>query len=185
MHSHWVRPAQTVLDPMVPPEGMPALEPAPERIVLTNRHHLRHAERFAERFGPLPILCHESGLHEFSDGGPEVGAFSFGEEVAPGITAHEMAAICPDDTALHIDVDDGVLALADAVIRWNGDLAFVPDFLMGDDPGAVKRGIVASIKRLLDLRFDHLLFAHGEPWIGGGRAALRAFAQEPRSAQFG
>jgi len=30
---------------------------------------------------------------------------------------------------------------------------------------------------LRDLEFDHLLFAHGMPWLGGGKAALRAFVE--------
>jgi len=36
-------------------------------------------------------------------------------------------------------------------------------------------GFRAALRRLLDLDFDSLLFAHGEPLIGGGRAALREF----------
>jgi hypothetical protein len=29
----------------------------------------------------------------------------------------------------------------------------------------------------MDIEFDHLLFAHGEPLVGGGREALRRFAE--------
>jgi hypothetical protein len=57
----------------------------------------------------------------------------------------------------------------------------VPDSLMGDDPGGVKRGIVESLERLLELEFDCLLLAHGEPLVGGGKSALREFAEAPRS----
>jgi hypothetical protein len=35
---------------------------------------------------------------------------------------------------------------------------------------------------LLDLDFDNLLFAHGEPLIGGGRIALRQFIADSRTA---
>ena len=41
----------------------------PERVVLSNRHHLRHAERFADAFG-CELLCNRAGLHEFENGGP-------------------------------------------------------------------------------------------------------------------
>jgi hypothetical protein len=34
------------------------------------------------------------------------------------------------------------------------------------------------LRGLLTRDFDHLLFAHGEPLIGGGRAALRRFLRE-------
>ena len=57
----------------------------------------------------------------------------------------------------------------------------MPDSLIGDDPEAAKAGMVQSITALLDATFDHLLFAHGDPWIGGGREALRDFIASPSS----
>jgi hypothetical protein len=175
--SYYVEPARLLLDPVVPREGIEwfRARDAPDRVVLTNRHHLRHSERFAEAFG-CPILAGSVGLHEF-EGGPAVEGFEFGEELAPGITAHQLGAICPDDTALHIRVGDrGALAFADGLTRpRGGGLSFVPDFLMGDDPPAVKAGLREALHRLLDLDFDSLLFAHGEPVIGDGRDALTAF----------
>jgi len=175
--SFYIEPARVVLDPMVPREGLEWFEgrEPPSQIVLTNRHHLRHSERYAETFG-CPIRCSEAGLHEFQRG-PKVEGFAFGEELAPGITAHQLGAICPDDTALHIrTAAGGALAFADGVTRpRGGGLSFVPGFLMGDDPAAVRAGLCESLRGLLDLDFDSLLFAHGEPLIGGGKAALREF----------
>ena len=49
-------------------------------------------------------------------------------------------------------------------------------------PVGVKAGLRTVYQRLADaLEFDHLLLAHGEPWIGGAREALRRFAagEEP------
>jgi hypothetical protein len=175
--SYYIEPARLVLDPMIPREGLEwfELREPPGQIVLTNRHHLRHAEQFAKAFG-CPIRCSEVGLHEF-EGGPSVEGFSFGEELAPGVTAHQLGAICPDDAALHVRVGDrGALAFADGLTRpRGGGLRFVPGFLMGDDPAAVEAELRESLRRLLDLDFDSLLFAHGEPLIGGGRAALSEF----------
>jgi hypothetical protein len=173
--SYYVEGAAAVIDPMIPPDGLGwfASRP-PERILLTNRHHYRRSDDFRERFG-CPVFCNRAGLHEF-EGGPQVEGFSIGDEVAPGIVAREVGAICPDDTALHVTVGDGVLAFADGVIRaGNGSLGFVPDFLLGDDPEEVKRGLADSVERLLELDFDTLLFAHGEPLVGGGKTALRRF----------
>jgi len=51
----------------------------------------------------------------------------------------------------------------------------VPDFLLGDDPEAVKAQLRERLAALLDLEFDTLLLAHGEPVVGGGRDALRRF----------
>jgi hypothetical protein len=175
--SYYIEPAGVVLDPMVPREGLKWFEQraTPSQIVLTNRHHLRHSELYAEAFG-CSIRCSDAGLHEF-ERGLKVEGFAFGEELAPGITAHELGAICPDDTAIHIrTADAGALAFADGLTRpRGGGLTFVPGFLMGNDPSAVRAGLRESLRRLLDLDFDNLLFAHGEPLIGGGRVALREF----------
>jgi hypothetical protein len=183
VHSYYVEDAATVLDPMAPEAVIDALRRRrrPERVVLTNRHHYRQSDRVAEKFD-CPVLCPESGLHEFEHG-PAVEGYAYGAEVAPGITAHEVGSICPDDAALHIDSGPGMLAFADGVTRWKGELAFVPDYLM-DDPERTKRGIVASVQRLLELEFDGATFAHGEPLAAGAKRALSEFAASPRTASF-
>jgi glyoxylase-like metal-dependent hydrolase (beta-lactamase superfamily II) len=91
-----------------------------------------------------------------------------------GITALEVGAICPDETALHIELGDGFLAIADGVVNYD-ELRFVPDNLIGDDPESVREGLRESYRRLLDLEFDGLLFAHGDPVVEGGKQALRKF----------
>lgn len=181
--SYYLERAGIVLDPTVPREGLEWFEQreAPRQIVLTNRHHLREGERYARAFG-CPIRCSELGLHEFEDG-PEVEGFAFGEELAPGVSAHQLGAICPDDTAIQISTESGgALAFADGLTRpRGGGLAFVPGFMLGDDPTAVRAGLRSSLRRLLELEFDSLLFAHGDPLIGGGRAALREFLSKGAS----
>jgi hypothetical protein len=176
VHSHFAVESAALIDPRVPEGGVDAVARygRPDRILLSNRHHLRHSEQFAAAFG-CPIRCHEAGLHEFG-GGPDVQPFRFGDEVAPGITALEMGALTPEDTVFRLAAGPGALLFADGLIR-NGDgtLAFVPDGLMGDDPEAVKEGLIASLRRLLDEDFDALLFAHGEPMAEGGHEALRVF----------
>ena len=101
--------------------------------MLGTRHHLRHAEQIADRFG-CPILAHEDGLHEF-EGGPEVEGFAFGDQIAADVAALTMNSISPDDTVLRIDVAEGALLFADSVIN-HGGIGFVSDNLIGDDPEA-------------------------------------------------
>jgi hypothetical protein len=178
VHSHFAVEAAALIDPRVPDGGIDEIARygRPDRILLSNRHHLRHSERLAEAFG-CPIRCHEAGLHKFGDG-PPVEPFRFGDEVAPGITALEMGALTPEDTVFHLDAGPGALLFADGLIRGrDGALAFVPDGLMGDDPSGVKRGLLVSLRRLLDEDFDALLFAHGAPMAEGGHAALRGFVE--------
>jgi hypothetical protein len=64
------------------------------------------------------------------------------------------------------------------VIRWEADgpLGFVPDRYM-DDPENDKAGLRSAYERLLELDFDVLLLAHGNPIVGGAREDLRRFLQ--------
>jgi hypothetical protein len=182
--SYYVEPAAALIDPMLPQEGLEWFErhERPQRVLLTNRHHYRDSSRFADAFG-CTVLCSEPGLHEFGDG--QVEGFAFGAEVAPGITALEVGGICPDESALHIAAGDGALAVADGVIRHEGGpLAFVPDFLMGDDPVAVKTALLRSYAGLLDHDFSSLLLAHGDPLVADGKTALAQFVDTPAQADF-
>jgi hypothetical protein len=172
---HFVAGSGTLFDPLLPDEGIEWFdEHQPQRIVLGTRHHLRHSEQIAERFG-CPILAHSDGLHEF-EGGPAVDGFGFGETIATGVRTLTMDAISPDDTAFHLDVAEGVLLFADSVVN-HGGVGFVSDRLIGDDPESVKRLVRERVTAMLGEDFDHLLFAHGDPLVGGGKQALREFAE--------
>jgi glyoxylase-like metal-dependent hydrolase (beta-lactamase superfamily II) len=172
--SHWVPEAGALIDPLIPAEGVDAFrQRPPERILLSNRHHLRHSELLADEFG-CSIHCSVPGLHEFEDG-PAVEGFEFGAEIAPGIEALEVGAICPDESALLIEGARALL-VADGVMHY-GELRFVSDGLLGEDPEGVKAGLRASYSRLLDREFDNLLFAHGDPIVGGGKRALSEFCE--------
>jgi hypothetical protein len=173
--SYYLLPERVLIDPMIPPPGAEwfAEHGAPEHVLLSNRHHDRDAWRLRETFG-CTVHCIRNGLHELEGRGP-VQAFDFGDELPGGVIVHEVDSICPDETALQIP-SRAALACADGVIRGgdDGELAFVPDFLM-DDPEQTKQGLRDAYRRLLQLDFDLLLLAHGEPVIGRGKEALRAF----------
>jgi hypothetical protein len=176
--SYYAAGSRALIDPMLPADGLESFrDNQPQVILLTNRHHYRKSDAFVDAYG-CPVLCHESGLHEFEGGGRVVKGFSFGDELAEGIVALEMDAICPDDSVLRIDVGKGALAFADGLVHWGeGRIGFVPDGFM-DDPDAVKRGLRASLRRLAEEDFDALLFAHGEPIVSDGKEVLRDFIAE-------
>ena len=92
-----------------------------------------------------------------------------------GVIAHEVDAICPDETALHIPAH-GALAVADGIVRWGAQdgLTFVPDSLM-DEPEQTKQGLRDAYRGLLELDFELLLLAHGDPVLADARRELRAF----------
>jgi hypothetical protein len=176
--SYYFRDAGIVIDPKVPDGGLDTLPGRPQQIVMTIGLHDRDVQAFADTFG-IPIRASHEAAQRLQ-GSLGVEPFGDGEQVAPGVTAHAVDAIAPDEYALHLDVAEGALAFADGLTNSRG-LGFVPDGLLGDDPQGVKRGLLDAFGRLLALDFDHLLFAHGEPLIGGGKAALREFVQAAQS----
>jgi hypothetical protein len=179
--SYCLTEARVLIDPMAPAEGVGWFGEqgiAPSEIWLTNRHHYRSSAEFVGLYD-CGVRCHRAGLHEFTHGEP-VTTFEFGDELADGAVAHEVDAICPEETAIHVP-RVLALALADGVVRDDeGTVDFVPDQLIGDDPEPVKAGLLTAFERLLELDFEHLLLAHGEPVIGDGRIVLEDFVQSRR-----
>jgi hypothetical protein len=174
--SYYLQDAGVLIDPLYPPDGpdwFAQRRSEPRHVVLSNRHHDRDAWRLHDDFG-CEVHCIASGLHELEGRGP-VTPFQFGDELPGGIAVHEIDAICPDETALYIPAH-AALACADGVVRWPGvdGLTFVPDWLM-DDPAQTKEGLRRAYRGLLDLDFDRLLLAHGEPVVEGAQDALWAF----------
>jgi hypothetical protein len=166
----------TLIDPIEPEEGVEAILSiaVPQRIVLSNRHHFRDSARFLEHC-ECPVLCHRAGVAHF-DEDPLVRGFSFDEQLADGVRALELGSICSEETTLLLEARDGALSFGDGLTRSDdGSLAFMPDDLLGEDPGAVRRGLLKSLQRMLEEDFDALLFAHAEPVRSGGHADLSDF----------
>jgi hypothetical protein len=176
--SYYLLSERVLIDPMMPAEGLEWFNEngTPEHVLLTNRHHDRHSWRLREAFG-CSVHCIRNGVHELDGRGP-VEPFDFGDELPGGVVVHEVDAIAPDETALHI-TGHAALACADGVVGAgrSGGLAFVPDSLM-DEPEDTKRGLRQAYERLLGLDFDVLLLAHGRPVVTGGKAALRKFVAD-------
>ena len=177
---HWLDEGGVAIDPLLPDDGLEFFRSRPQppaAVLLSNRHHYRHAGALADAFGAR-ILCSRPGMHEFEDE-QGVEPFDFGDALPGGVTAFEVGAICPDETAFHIPSARALL-LADGIVDGGlhgaeHGLGFVSDKLM-DDPQETKAGILAAARRALDeLEFDHLLMAHGLPVIGDGRERLQAF----------
>jgi hypothetical protein len=175
--SHWVEPAGVVIDPLLPDEGLDPFERAevgPQQVLLTTGLHRRHAERIAEAFS-IPIRAPREAADRLGDR-LDFEPYGDGDELAPGVQAVRIGVLCPDEYALHVTVSQGAIAFADGLHHYGGALGFFSDDLLGDDPEAVKRGLREQFRALLERDFDHLLFAHGDPIVGGGKRALRDFA---------
>jgi hypothetical protein len=176
VHSSFEASSGTLIDPMEPEEGLEAIADlaAPQRIVLSNRHHYRHSAPYLERFD-CPVLCHKAGLTHFGEDRP-VRGFLFDEQLAAGIRALELGSICAEETTLLLEAHAGALSFGDGLTRDDhGSLAFMPDSLLGEDPHGVRAGLLRNLRRMLDEDFDTLLFAHSEPIRDGGHACLSDF----------
>jgi hypothetical protein len=181
--SYFVAATGLLIDPMVPDEGLDAVAEAagaePRRIALSCRHHRRDSAEFAARYD-LEVLCNEEGLHEFEDDGDlVVRGFAPPARIDERVTALPVGAISPDETALLVETDESAaLVVADGVMRGDdGELRFVSDSLLGDDPQQVKSGLRKAFAEIAgEQEFGALLVAHGEPIVRGGREALAAFA---------
>ena len=175
--SYYLLGERVLIDPMIPTEGLGWFDEhgRPEHLLMTNRHHDRDAWKLQDAFGCI-VHCIRDGLHEVVGRGT-VESFEFGDVLPGGVGAYEVDAICPDECALHVP-GHRALACADGVVCWptDGPLSFVPDELM-DEPERTKAGLRDAYRRLLDLDFDRLLLAHGDPMIDGAKDALYAFIE--------
>ena len=156
--SYWLPGLNTLLDPLEVPDEVEGIE----HIVMSNRHHNRSVAEASERFG---ATVHGPGGEPYDFGSP----FIDGE-----ITAYQVTELWPDDSALHIPSLDA-LAIADTVLRDDGELKWMPDYCF-DDVEAEQASITAGLRRLAaELDFTHLLLAHGNPIPNDGRERLDAF----------
>lgn len=175
--SYHLAAERVLIDPRVPAEGLDAFAEGggPVAALLTNRHHYRDSGLFAERFGTR-VLCSRLGAQEFTHG-ETVEYFTPGDELPGGVTSFEVGGICPDETALFIPAHRA-LAVADGLVRFpvDGPLGFVPDGLMFD-PERTRARLLEAYGALLDLDFDTLLPAHGNPIVGGAKEAVRRFVE--------
>jgi hypothetical protein len=122
------------------------------------------------------IWCHEAGLYHFTEE-QKVQGFSHGITLPGGLRALKVGVLCPEETAFYLPQAGGFLSIGDAIVRINGQLDFVPDPLLGDDPETVKEGLVRVFSGHLDLVFEHLLFAHGAPVLHKGKRELTRFLE--------
>jgi hypothetical protein len=182
VHSYYWSLERVLLDPLLPtPGGMAWLKKhgPPEHIILTNRLHSRHSAKLVAAFD-CTVWVNRKGLFHLA---PALKArpFDDGDELPGGIRAVEIGILCPDESAVFIPRARAA-AVADGVVRrGSGPLTFVSDQLLVDDPRdapRVKRELKAAYLKLSKEPWDHLLMAHGSPWMNDGREALRAWANE-------
>ncbi len=136
------------------------------RILITNRNHVRAADRVGKRTGAR-VAIHPADADHAREQGMRIDApLETGQRAGP----FEIVAVpgkSPGEIALH-DPSRRLLIVGDALIgNPPGELSLLRDRVL-DDPALLRQ----SVRRLLDLDFDTLLVGDGVPILEGARERL-------------
>ncbi len=169
-----------LVDPPSPPAAdwpkLDALKPI-QKIVVTNRDHVREAQQFRERYRS-PVVA----------GANEVGGFALlevdetvkdGDVLPGGLRVIDLPGKSPGEIGLYFEPSGnnisnevgGIVLLGDALIGHPpGHLRFVPDHKL-DNPVQLKE----SLRKLLALEFEVLLLCDGHSVLKGARQKVEQF----------
>ncbi len=141
------------------------------RIVITNRNHSRAANQLRAATGALSAI-HPSDADHARDQGTAIDeALGIGEIVGP-LMVLPAAGKSPGEVALHWP-GRGILFLGDAAVgNPPGRCSLLPEEKL-DDP----QRLHASLRALVELDFDTLLFGDGVPILQGAKARLRELVE--------
>jgi glyoxylase-like metal-dependent hydrolase (beta-lactamase superfamily II) len=156
------------IDPVEPPDEVleRLAKEGVARILLTNRNHVRAANRVRERTGAKTAMHPADAEYARGQGAIVDAELAIGEQVGP-FRVVGMPGKSPGEIALH-DARRGLLVVGDAVIgNPPGRLALLGERVM-DDPAQLR----ASVRRLLEVDFDSILVGDGASIASGAHARL-------------
>lgn len=135
-------------------------------VFVTNANHARAAAAFSGRLS-VPILAHAAAREELGDAAVREladGETHFGVEII------ELSGAAPGEIALYSPDGNGTVVIGDAVINFGSNgFALLPAKYCENS-----RLLPKSLRKLLNLKFDRMLFAHGTPIVSGAQAKLAA-----------
>jgi len=141
------------------------------RILLTNRNHLRAANRIRERTGARSYIHPEDAAHAKSQGGVLDGEIHSSETIG-GLKVIGVSGKSPGEVALLWPARNALI-VGDAVVgNPPGKLSLLPDRVM-DDPARLRR----SVEQLLALDFDTILVGDGVSIVGGAKPRLKELVE--------
>jgi glyoxylase-like metal-dependent hydrolase (beta-lactamase superfamily II) len=137
------------------------------KILLTNRNHSRAANLVRGRTGARTFIHPDDAAHARSQGAEIDGELKVGERVGP-LTIVATPGKSPGEVALHWP-QRKLLMVGDAVIgNPPGQCGLLREKVM-DDPARLK----GSVRKLLDLQFDVLLFGDGVSILHDAKLRLK------------
>jgi len=138
------------------------------RIVITNRNHVRDANRVRSRTGARTAIHAADAGYAQGQGAVIDDLLAVGDVIGP-LHVVGVAGKSAGEIALHWP-ERRLLIVGDAVIgNPPGQLSLLRERVM-DDPPALR----ASVRRLLELDFDTLLVGDGTPILADAKVRLAA-----------
>jgi glyoxylase-like metal-dependent hydrolase (beta-lactamase superfamily II) len=136
------------------------------KVLLTNRNHTRGATTIRARTG-APVLIHaDDAAYAQSQGTTTDGELRIGEGIGP-LTIEAAPGKSPGEVVLHWP-QRRLLFVGDAIVgNPPGRCALLREKVL-DDPPRLRR----SVRSLLELDFDALLFGDGTPILHDAKARL-------------
>ena len=134
-------------------------------IVVTNENHERAAAEFVAT-SHAPVFMHE--ILQDRIGLPNLVRVPDNSAISAGLTAVHVDGAPAGEIALIYTENGGTLVVGDALINFEPyRFTFLPAKYCTDSK-VMRR----SLAKLLDYRFERILFAHGTPIIRDGRGRL-------------
>jgi glyoxylase-like metal-dependent hydrolase (beta-lactamase superfamily II) len=140
-------------------------------VLLTNRNHVRDANRVRSRTGARTAIHPADATHARGQQAEIDDSLQVGEQIGP-FTVVGVAGKSPGEIALHWP-QRRILIVGDSVIgNPPGQCGVLRDKVM-DDPAQLRD----SVRRLLSLDFDTLLVGDGASITSGAKERLRALVE--------
>lgn len=141
------------------------------RIVVTNRNHVRAANRVRAATGARVAIHPDDAAHARSQGAELDDELSLGESIGP-LTVVAVPGKSSGEVALYWP-QRRILIVGDAIIgNPRGSCGLLREQVM-DDPQRLRD----SVRGLLALDFDTLLVGDGEPILSGAGRKLRELVE--------
>jgi glyoxylase-like metal-dependent hydrolase (beta-lactamase superfamily II) len=164
------------VDPMKPaPAIIEKLEALGEPIgvFLTNAHHDRDSDWFRKQYG-IQIYAHEKAQ---SDCDTKIDVLVMdGERLPGGLKVIHLPGSAASEIALYSKIGGGIVMIGDALLNLpTKGLALLPDPYIEDRKQALQ-----SLRKLADLDFKVVTFAHGDPLVDNARKRIISFLKKPK-----
>lgn len=164
------------IDPLKPgPDVLKELEGLGEPIgvFLTNDHHDRDADWFRKQYG-IQIYAHEKAK---ADCDTKIDVLILdGERLPGGVKAIYLPGSSLSETAFYTKLSGGIVLMGDALLNpGNKGLKLLPEPYIEDRKQALK-----SLPKLLDLSFQTITFAHGDPIVENAKKEITNFLKKPK-----